>query len=77
MKGEIKSIATMPMLKICTPPPDMYNINACIGRDLSGEMAKSQAFFSFSALSVFAADDEADEDAAAVTTVEDLPCPLP
>ena len=37
----------MPMLKICTPPPDMYSMNACMGSDLSGEMAKSQAFLVF------------------------------
>lgn len=43
LKGESKSIATMPMLKICTPPPDMYSMNACMGSDLSGEIAKSQA----------------------------------
>ena len=34
----------MPMLKICTPPPDMYSMNACMGSDLSGEIAKSHAF---------------------------------
>ena len=34
----------MPMLKICTPPPDMYSMNACMGKDLTGEIAKSQAF---------------------------------
>jgi hypothetical protein len=37
----------MPMLKICTPPPDMYSMNACMGNDLTGEMAKSQAFLVF------------------------------
>lgn len=37
----------MPMLKICTPPPDMYSMNACMGKDLTGEMAKSQAFLVF------------------------------
>lgn len=49
LNGESKSIATMPMLKICTPPPDMYNMNACMGSDLAGEMAKSHARFCFSA----------------------------
>lgn len=48
LKGERRSMNTIPMLKICTPPPDMYNMNACIGRDLAGEMARSQARFSFS-----------------------------
>ena len=38
----------MPMLKICTPPPDMYSMNACMGSDLSGEIAKSHAFRVFS-----------------------------
>jgi hypothetical protein len=47
LNGESRSIATMPMLKICTPPPDMYSMNACMGSDLSGEMAKSQAFLFF------------------------------
>jgi hypothetical protein len=36
------------MLNICTPPPDMYNMNACIGSDFAGEMARSHARFSFS-----------------------------
>ena len=40
---------TIPMLKICTPPPDMYSMNPCIGRDLAGEMARSHALFSFRA----------------------------
>lgn len=35
------------MLKIWTPPPDMYSINACIGRDFAGAIAASQARFSF------------------------------
>lgn len=48
LKGERRSMNTIPMLKICTPPPDMYNMNACIGRDLAGEMARSQARLSFS-----------------------------
>lgn len=47
LKGERRSMNTIPMLNICTPPPDMYNINACIGRDLAGEIARSQARFSF------------------------------
>lgn len=75
LKGESKSIATMPMLKICTPPPDMYSMNACIGSDLSGETANSQAFFVFRAsceLSASAADADAD-----VVTADDLPDPLP
>ena len=49
LNGESKSIATIPILKICTPPPDMYSMNACIGSDLTGEMAKSHALFTFSA----------------------------
>jgi hypothetical protein len=49
LNGESKSMATMPMLKIWTPPPDMYNMNACMGSDLTGEMAKSHARFCFSA----------------------------
>lgn len=36
----------------------MYNINACIGRDLAGEIARSQARLSFS--------DAYDDDVAAV-----------
>ena len=78
LKGESKSIATMPMLKICTPPPDMYSINACIGSDLSGETANSQAFFVFRAscgLSACTAD-VADADAD-VVIADDLPGPLP
>jgi hypothetical protein len=47
LNGEIRSIATMPMLKICTPPPDMYSMKACMGKDLTGEIAKSQAFLVF------------------------------
>ena len=35
------------MLKIWTPPPDMYSINACIGRAFAGAIAASQARFSF------------------------------
>ena len=37
----------MPMLKTWTPPPDMYSINACIGRAFAGAIAASQARFSF------------------------------
>ena len=82
LNGDSKSIATMPMLKICTPPPDMYSMNACIGSDLTGEMANSQAFFVFNAsceLSASAAADVADEGAGAdvVTADDDLPDPLP
>ena len=55
LNGESKSIATIPMLKICTPPPDMYNMKACIGSDLTGEMAKSHALFTFSASCEFSA----------------------
>ena len=40
---------TIPMLKIWTPPPDMYSMNACIGSDLAGEMARSHALFCFRA----------------------------
>lgn len=58
LKGESRSMNTIPMLKICTPPPDMYNMNACMGRDLAGEMARSQARLSFS--------DAYDDDIAAV-----------
>jgi len=47
LNGESRSMATMPMLKIWTPPPDMYSMNACMGRDLTGEMAKSQALLVF------------------------------
>jgi len=72
LNGESKSIATIPILKICTPPPDMYSMNACIGKDLTGEIAKSQAFlvlrssyeFNASAVLVVVAKDE------------DLPLPL-
>jgi hypothetical protein len=77
LNGESKSMATMPMLKICTPPPDMYSMNACIGNDLTGEMANSHAFFFFSAsceLSASAA--AADDDDFVVATAEedeDLP----
>lgn len=49
LKGLDSSMNTIPMLKICTPPPDMYNMNACIGRLFAGEIAMSHARFSFSA----------------------------
>jgi hypothetical protein len=65
LNGESKSIATIPMLKICTPPPDMYNMNACMGSDLTGEMAKSHARFCFSASCESSA-------AAAASAAEDL-----
>ena len=48
LNGVKRSMNTMPMLNICTPPPDMYNMKPCIGRDLTGAAAKSQARFSFS-----------------------------
>lgn len=46
--GLISSMARMPMLNICTPPPDMYSINAFMGSDLPGVIAISQARFCFS-----------------------------
>ena len=48
LNGVKRSIKTIPMLNICTPPPDMYNMNACIGNDFAGDMAKSHARLSFS-----------------------------
>ena len=77
LNGESKSMATMPMLKICTPPPDMYSMNACIGNDLTGEIANSHAFFFFSAscelnASAAAADDD-DVEATTAGEDEDLP----
>lgn len=48
LKGLESSMNTIPMLKICTPPPDMYSMNACIGRDLAGENARSHARFDLS-----------------------------
>ena len=48
LNGLMRSINTIPMLKICTPPPDIYNMKACIGNDLAGLIAKSHARFSFS-----------------------------
>ena len=47
LNGLRRSMKTMPMLKICTPPPLMYSMNACIGSDLAGEIARSQARLSF------------------------------
>jgi len=47
LNGVRRSMNTMPMLKIWTPPPDMYSMNACMGRDFAGAMANSQARFSF------------------------------
>lgn len=77
----------MPMLKICTPPPDMYSMKACMGNDLSGEIANSHAFFFFSASCELNASTTAaaivpadDDDVVVVATgaeEEDLPCPLP
>lgn len=58
----------MPMLKICTPPPDMYSMKACMGKDLTGEIAKSQAFlvfkfsYEFTAAVLVIADEDEDED---------------
>jgi hypothetical protein len=47
LTGVRSNMKTMPILKICTPPPDIYNIKACIGSDFAGESAKSHAFLSF------------------------------
>ena len=49
LNGDSNSINTMPMLKIWTPPPDMYSMKACIGRDFAGAIAASHARFSFRA----------------------------
>ena len=49
LKGLSRSMKTMPMLKIWTPPPDIYNMKACIGRDFAGAIATSQARLSFRA----------------------------
>ena len=49
LNGDSNSINTMPMLKIWTPPPDMYSMKACIGKDFAGATATSQARFSFRA----------------------------
>ena len=61
--GLIKSMAKMPILNICTPLPDMYSMNAFIGRDLAGAMARSQARCCFNAIC----------DDATVTFPEDFP----
>ena len=68
-------MATIPMLKICTPPPDMYSMNACMGKDLTGEMAKSQAFLVFKSSYEFTASTAAAAAAVVllVVVVEDLP----
>lgn len=47
LNGVRRSMNTIPMLKIWTPPPDMYSMNACIGRDFAGAIARSHARFSF------------------------------
>jgi hypothetical protein len=43
LNGVSRSMNMIPMLNIWTPPPDMYNMKACIGRDFAGEIAKSHA----------------------------------
>lgn len=43
LNGLLSSMNTIPMLKIWTPPPDMYSMNACMGRDFAGAIAKSHA----------------------------------
>lgn len=43
LMGFKRSMAKMPILNICTPPPDMYSMNAFIGSDLAGDIARSQA----------------------------------
>jgi len=48
VNGLIRSMNTIPMLNICTPPPDMYSMKACMGSDLAGLIAKSHARFAFS-----------------------------
>lgn len=45
LNGLNSNMNTIPMLKICTPPPDMYSMKACIGRDLAGDIARSHALF--------------------------------
>lgn len=49
LNGLNSNMNTIPMLKTWTPPPDMYSMKACIGRDLAGENASSHALFSFRA----------------------------
>jgi hypothetical protein len=55
----------------------MYSMNACIGSDLSGEMANSQAFFVFSSSCELSASAVDMADADVVTAEDDLPEPLP
>ncbi len=47
LNGLSSNMNTIPMLNTWTPPPDMYNMNACMGRDFAGEMARSHARLSF------------------------------
>ena len=47
LSGLVRSIPTTIMLKICTPLPDMYSMNAFMGTDLAGAIATSHAFFCF------------------------------
>lgn len=47
LNGLERSMNTMPMLNIWTPPPDIYSMKACIGRDLAGATAKSHARLAF------------------------------
>lgn len=47
LNGLERSMNTMPMLKIWTPPPDIYSMKACMGRDLAGATAKSHARLAF------------------------------
>jgi hypothetical protein len=49
LNGLRRSMNTIPMLNICTPPPDMYSMNACMGSDFAGPVAKSSARLSLSA----------------------------
>jgi hypothetical protein len=55
----------------------MYSMNACIGSDLSGEMANSQAFFVLSSSCELSASAVDMADADVVTAEDDLPEPLP
>jgi len=66
----------MPMLKICTPPPDMYSMNACMGKDLTGEMAKSQAFLVFRSSYEFTTASAAAVAGLPVLVIEDLGLPV-
>ncbi len=45
--GDLKSMKTIMMLKICRELPVIYIPTAFIGRDLAGAIASSQAFFNF------------------------------